>query len=78
MTVIVPADADVFIDGAPMTQTGTERIFNSPPLEKGYRYSYTIRARWTEDGSPVEQTRTVSVTPGKGVRVDFTSPPPDR
>jgi len=76
VTVIVPADADVFIDGTQMTQTGTVRTFSTPPLEKGYRYSYTIRARWTEDGSPVEQSRTVAVTPGKGVRVDFTSSPP--
>jgi uncharacterized protein (TIGR03000 family) len=76
MTVIVPADAEVFFDGSPTTQTGTERVFASPPLTPGARYSYSIRARWTADGRPVEQTRAVPVTAGAQVRVDFTAPLP--
>jgi uncharacterized protein (TIGR03000 family) len=76
VTVIVPADAEVFFDGNATTQTGTERVYQSPPLEKGFTYHYSIRARWTEGGKPVEQTRKVSVKPGARARVDFTSPLP--
>src|SRR5262249_43250190 len=76
ITMIVPADAEVSFDGSPTTPTGTERVFASPPLTPGSRYSYSIRARWTANGRPVDQTRTVPVTAGANIRVDFTSPLP--
>jgi uncharacterized protein (TIGR03000 family) len=76
ITVIVPADAELFFDGSPTTQTGSQREFMTPPLAAGAHYSYSLRARWTADGRPVEQTRTVPVSPGAQVRVDFTSPLP--
>src|SRR5262249_12489553 len=60
----------------PTTRTGTQRVFDSPPLDPGSRYTYSIRARWTEDGRPVDQTRRVSGTAGAQIRVDFTSPLP--
>jgi uncharacterized protein (TIGR03000 family) len=72
----VPADAQVFFDGNPTTQAGTEREYVTPPLAAGATFHYSIRARWTENGRPVEQTRRVPVTAGARVRVDFTSPPP--
>ena len=58
--VIVPADAEVSIDGAATSLTGTERSFVTPPLAAGFNFSYTIRARWTANGRPVEQTRKVT------------------
>jgi uncharacterized protein (TIGR03000 family) len=76
ITVVVPADAEVYFDGNDTTQTGTERVFVTPPLVKGTTYSYSIRAVWTEDGSPVEKTRKVSFRAGAQPRVDFTSPLP--
>ena len=75
VTVLVPADAEVFFEGDPTTQTGTERRFVTPPLTVGGRYSYTIRARWTQGGKTVEKTRKVQVTGGANVRVDFRTPP---
>jgi uncharacterized protein (TIGR03000 family) len=76
ITVVVPADAQVFFDGEPTTSTGTERLFLSPPLTVGKQYHYVVRARWQADGKPVEQTRKVPVTGGGSVRVDFTAPAP--
>ena len=76
ITVIVPADAEVFFDGNPTKQTGTQRVFDSPPLKPGSRYTYSVRARWTADGRPVDQTRSVPVRAGAQIRVDFTSPLP--
>jgi uncharacterized protein (TIGR03000 family) len=74
VTVLVPEDAEVFFDGERMTQTGTERSFVTPPLAEGMNYRYDIRARWTVEGTPVEQTRRVSVRAGASVRVDFSAP----
>ncbi len=76
LTVRVPADADVFFDGSPTTQTGTQRVFVTPALEAGSNYTYSIRARWTENGQPVQQTRTIPVKAGANLVVDFLSPLP--
>jgi uncharacterized protein (TIGR03000 family) len=73
VTVIVPADADVFFDGSPTSETGTERTFATPPLPVGKKYHYDIEAQWTADGQPVDKTRKILVTAGANVRVDFTN-----
>jgi uncharacterized protein (TIGR02246 family) len=74
ITIVVPPDAEVFFDGTPTTQKGSERRFTSPPLEVGRKYEYAIRARWTQNGRMVERTRRVSVNGGADVRVDFLTP----
>jgi uncharacterized protein (TIGR03000 family) len=71
IVVLVPADAEVFFDDGPTAQKGTERLFHTPPLQVGKQYHYTVRARWTQDGKKVEQTRKVAVRGGARVRVDF-------
>jgi uncharacterized protein (TIGR03000 family) len=73
ITVVVPADAEIFFDGEPTRQRGTQRRFVSPPLEIGRTYNYVVLARWRDGGRPVEQTRKVPVTGGARVRVDFLS-----
>jgi uncharacterized protein (TIGR03000 family) len=72
--VRVPADAQVFFDGQPTSQTGTERMFVSPPLATGPNYSYEISARWMQNGQEMKQSRTVRLTPGQTVNVDFQGP----
>jgi uncharacterized protein (TIGR03000 family) len=76
ITVLVPADAEVFFDGDPTIQKGTERRFVTPPLEVGKKYHYDVLARWKKDGKAVEQTRKVEVSGGGSVRVDFFAPAP--
>jgi uncharacterized protein (TIGR03000 family) len=71
MQVVVPADAAVWFNGNPTTQRGEQRIFDSPALIPGRDYQYKIRARWTEDGRAVDQTRTVIVHANAQVGVDF-------
>ncbi len=68
------ADAEVFFDGTKTNQTGMTRYFESPPLDSGSAYEYTIRARWMEDGKPVTQTRKVTVFAGQRVGVNFGTP----
>jgi uncharacterized protein (TIGR03000 family) len=75
MTVMVPkGDAEVFINDTATTTTGTERQFESPALDPGQNYHYTIRAQWMENGKRVEQKREVPVKAGQSVTVDFTKP----
>jgi uncharacterized protein (TIGR03000 family) len=73
-TVEVPATAEVTIEGVKSKQTGTSRQFVSPKLVPGKQYVYEIRARWTEDGRTVEQTRNLVVTAGEQLAVSFVAP----
>ena len=72
----MPADAEVTVDGHPTSETGIERGFVTPPLEKGSSYAYSIRAVWTEDGRPIERIRKVEFKAGSHIRVDMTNPLP--
>jgi uncharacterized protein (TIGR03000 family) len=75
MMVLVPRpDATVWFDNAQTSQQGMERTFVSPPLASGGTYTYTIRARWMENGQPVERERRINVQPGQTVNVDFRGP----
>jgi uncharacterized protein (TIGR03000 family) len=74
LNVQVPSpDAKVWIEGQEMNQRGTRRVFHSPSLDPGYRYSYSVRAHWRENGEEKNQTKTVRVEPGKTADVSFTS-----
>jgi uncharacterized protein (TIGR03000 family) len=72
--VKVPAGAKVWFDDEPTRQTGTDRVFDSPPLQRGRRYHYTVRARWMDDGKPVTQTRKIYFRASEQVTVDFLKP----
>jgi uncharacterized protein (TIGR03000 family) len=74
ISVKVPARAKVWFDDDPTSSTGTDRVYHSPPLQRGKRYHYTVRARWTEDGKPVTQSRKVYFRAGEQVMVDFLKP----
>jgi uncharacterized protein (TIGR03000 family) len=69
LTLLVPADARVQLDGTATTSTGTERRFTSPPVPVGQQYVYTIQV--VANGKTV--TRKVPVTPGEVSTVDLRS-----
>jgi uncharacterized protein (TIGR03000 family) len=71
LTVSVPDDATVFVNGKQTTTPGSERQFISRNLVPGYRYSYRIRAEVIRDGEPVTETKIVEVQSGETARVDF-------
>jgi uncharacterized protein (TIGR03000 family) len=70
LIVRVPANAEIWFDGSTTTSKGAVRWFQSPPLTPG-RFTYEVRARWTENGHDVTQTQKVSVSPGAYATVDF-------
>jgi uncharacterized protein (TIGR03000 family) len=75
LSVKVPQPAaEVFVDGVKTGQTGTDRLFESPPLESGKEYAYELTARWVEGGVTVERKKVVTGKPGEVVRVDLTVP----
>jgi uncharacterized protein (TIGR03000 family) len=68
----VPANAEVWIDGAKTNQTGSLRQYISPPIEPGRPYAYKVEAKWTDNGQERKRTEEVKVRPGQLVRLDLT------
>ncbi len=74
LAVKVPQAAEVFVDGVRTAQTGTDRLFESPPLEPGKDFRYEVTARWVERGLTVERKKVVIGKPGEVLTVDLTGP----
>jgi uncharacterized protein (TIGR03000 family) len=60
ITVRLPADAILEIDGHRTKETGETRTFETPPLAVGSRYTYTLKA--TSNGKEV--TRPIHIAHG--------------
>src|SRR4029079_14264635 len=71
LRVYVPDSAQVWINGAPTTQTGTAREYITTDLTPGRAYTYAIKASWMEDGKPVEREQKVKVRAGEVRRVNL-------
>jgi uncharacterized protein (TIGR03000 family) len=65
--VLVPADAQVTIDGNKTTSTGAERRYETPPLARGKDYTYTLKV--TSGGRSV--TRKAVVRHGAANTIDL-------
>jgi uncharacterized protein (TIGR03000 family) len=74
ITVGLPADARLWFGNTLATATGSVRDFESPPLEPGTRYTYTVTATWKENGREVTQTQRVPFAAGAYVEVRFPAP----
>jgi len=72
--VHVPANAQIFWNGAPSALTGPTRLYATVPLGPAGAQN-TFEARWTDaNGQVVSQTRTVQAMPNQSVTVDFNQP----
>jgi uncharacterized protein (TIGR03000 family) len=71
LSVSVPAEAKIFINGTATTSTGSERQYVSRGLTGGNRYDYEVRAEITRDGQTVTETKNITLTAGQQVNVSF-------
>ena len=71
ITITVPGDARVSIDGTATVSTETTRTFESPVLTAGKSYSYTFTAEFVRDGKNVVVTRNVEVKAGSDISVSL-------
>jgi uncharacterized protein (TIGR03000 family) len=75
ITVKVPAEAELWIDGHKMTTRGPERVFVSPVLPDNRDHFYDLRARWrSKEGGEIERGRRVYFRAGEQLVVDFQGP----
>lgn len=70
--VTVPTvEATVWLDDYKTKARGLTRTFETPPMEANEEFNYTIKVQWSEDGVPMERTKTVYFKGGSKVSVDF-------
>lgn len=70
----MPCFGELWVDGIATEQLGTDRLFRTPPLDRG-DYVYHLKARWLDcEGKPVEQTQQIRIHSGQRVRVMFPKP----
>lgn len=71
LTVWVPFDAKVTVNGLETRSTGSRRQFVSYGLKPGFSYKYEVRAEVVRDGKVQEETQTVTLTAGQISAVAF-------
>ena len=78
MTVTVPNDeTELVIEGKSIGGKGSFRAFETPPLEAGTTYRYTLTITWQPNTyTTMTRSRTVLFRPGDRVSVDMTTDDP--
>ena len=71
VSVSVPANAKIFVNGLATTSIGAERQYVSRGLRAGAKYSYTVRAEIVRDGKTVTETQTVQLKAGETANLAF-------
>ena len=81
MTVTVPhLDAELIVEGRTIAGSGLSRDAETPPLQGGVIYKYSVAARWQPNPyTTMTRTKTVSFRGGEPIAVDLTvEDPADR
>jgi uncharacterized protein (TIGR03000 family) len=74
--VMVPDSQAIMWFGENQTKsTGTERVYQTPAMNPG-RYEYQVKVTYTQAGQKMVQERTVNLTSGQSVVVDFNATVP--
>lgn len=71
LTVRLPEEARLYVDGAVCPVSSDSRSFETPALRPGMAYCYTLRAEVVRDGRPVSESRRVDFRAGDQVVVNF-------
>jgi len=72
VSVRLPADARLLVDGVACLLTSSKREFDTPKLEPGRRYAYTLKAEVVRDGQTLTEEKQVILQAGRKVMVEFT------
>lgn len=76
LTVSVPSDARVLVNGVVTRSKGEQRRYVSRNLIPGFDYTYEVKAEYTVNGEPVTQTRTIQLQAGRHQELAFNGDAP--
>lgn len=68
---VLPADAQLYVDGQLTNQQGSERTFTTPPLEPGQLYYYDVVAEFKVAGQTLTERKRVIVQAGADITETF-------
>jgi uncharacterized protein (TIGR03000 family) len=71
VTVNLPADARLWVDQVECPLTSAARSFDTPVLQPGQTYFYTLKVEVQRDGVPVTDSQRVLIAAGEHVTVNF-------
>jgi uncharacterized protein (TIGR03000 family) len=71
VTVVLPADAKLWVENVACPLTSGVRSFDTPALNPNQQYFYNLKMEVVRDGQTVVETRRAVITPGQAVQVDF-------
>lgn len=71
LTVRVPQQARIYVNGVETRSTGDLRRYVSRDLAPGYQYTYEVTAEAVVDGQPVTSTKTVQLRAGEQTELAF-------
>jgi uncharacterized protein (TIGR03000 family) len=74
LRVNLPADAKLFVDGAPTRSTSSQRLLITPNLQPGREFHYTLRAEVVRDGQVQRVSQRVAVRAGRETQVTIQVP----
>ena len=81
MAVTMPSiDAELVVDGRTVPGSGLSREVETPPLQRGVTYNYSVAAKWMPNTyTAMTRTKSVSFRAGERIAVDLTvEDPTDR
>lgn len=70
LTLTVPVDTAVTVDGDTMFATGPKRVYVTPRLSPGVPHTLEVRLRWRGEGRYFSTVRTVTVTAGEETKLE--------
>lgn len=73
VTVVLPAEARLWVDSVECPLTSGVRSFNTPPLNSNQQYFYNMKVELVQNGRTISETQRVLLTSGQESRVDFTN-----
>ncbi len=75
LTVLVPSDAVVWVNGEKTTQSGPRRDFVSSGLAPGRSYTFEVRTEWKgQDGKPVDLVQRIPMQAGDKRAISISVP----
>lgn len=71
LSVWVPNDARIFVNGNTTNSTGSARNYISRGLQPGASYAYEVRAELVRNGKTLTETKQVTLVAGQRVNIEF-------
>jgi uncharacterized protein (TIGR03000 family) len=71
LSIDVPADATVIVNGKVTTSTGEHRLFETNGILPNAAYQYQVQVEYIRDGQPVREEKTIAMTGGQAATLSF-------